>query len=529
MDFSRFVKRLYRDTRGQVLLFAAVLVVVILAFLLLIPNGTQVTTQKVRSQTAADAGAFTGSVWLARALNLDANMNIGIRSVYTWMTVLTVGEALARALYSDTLDPTVKKMGSDITTALFGSSNPVTVHTNEYPISISKLDTTAQWLYSLQDDIGASFAQVAAAQGTNEACLNINGSTTSQAAGGWALVRTNDTVPLLQTSAKGDSLMYANVGGLQSSLQKIPTGDPNIGPATGLIIVNPNSYNVWAYYSDTSQWFNRVDSFYHCYQKPIIQVFQHGSIIDSGCEYFDKPGSGSYTSYLHGDSWDEWVDVCNEPSHVHTPFIWPNIKPNPPYKNTAFWTLVGGKGHPGNNRYKFDTCWTRIHLAKSTDTSSLRNKVDSAESVWLVNHGDTIRDHYWISTGFYTGAESTIGHKDTVKVRPRQVNPGREFHTVSYVWKNGATSSPYGLGPPMGGTLFPRGRVAATSPLLTVARAVPFMAPGTTDSFFLPAWDAKLTALDSIGVSDITSDSAYPNHSQNSFNLEDSRKYVLLP
>ena len=75
-------RRLFRDTSGQVLLFGAVLVLAILAFLLAMPNATRVTTQKVRAQTSADVGAFTGSVWLARALNLTSNMNIGIRSVY---------------------------------------------------------------------------------------------------------------------------------------------------------------------------------------------------------------------------------------------------------------------------------------------------------------------------------------------------------------------------------------------------------------------------------------------------------------
>ena len=163
----------------------------------MIPNGTQVTTQKVRAQTAADAGAFTGSVWLARALNLNANMNIGIKSAYTWMTVLTMGEALAKALYSDTLDPSVRAMGQGITLALFGSSNPVTVHSVEYPGSIQKLDTTAQWLYALQDDIAASFHDVAATLGTEEACRNMGAYPASPAAGGWAMSGPTTQYPCL--------------------------------------------------------------------------------------------------------------------------------------------------------------------------------------------------------------------------------------------------------------------------------------------------------------------------------------------
>jgi hypothetical protein len=526
MGLMRFLRRLLRDTEGQVLMFGAVLVVAILAFLLVIPNGTQVATQKVRAQTSADVGAFSGSVWLARALNLTSSMNVGIRSTYTWMTVLTVGEALAKALYSDTLDSTVHALGGNITQALFGSSDPVTVHSNEYPAAIRKLDSTALWLYQLQDDIATSFTQVAARMGSDEASRNMGGNSLSHTAGGWALVRTNDSLPLLDTSHVGDSLLYAVLSQLPAALDTIPTLDPNITPATGLIIVSPTTWDIWAYYSDTSLWMDRTDSLYHCYQKPIIQVFQHGSVIDSGVEYFDTPGGGSYTAYLHGDSWARWIDRCNE-GGTHTPFIWANGYPNPPYKNTAFWTLLNC--HPGNNRYKLDTVFTWSHFAKRDDTSSMDDVYPPGESAWIHDHGDDSISIHWIPTGFYTGAESTVPIKG-VRVRPRRVNPNREFHTVSYVWRQGAASSPYGLGPPMGGALFPRGAVAAASPLFAVARAVPFLPGGITDFFFEPGWDARLTAMDSIGVVDITSDTAYASRTRGSFdNLEDLRKYVLLP
>jgi hypothetical protein len=518
---------LLRDTSGQVLLFGAVLVLAILAFLLAMPNGTGATTQKVRAQTSADVGAFSGSIWLARSLNLTSNMNIGIRSVYTWMTVLTVGEALAKALHSDTLDKSVDSLGKNITLALFGSANPTTVHSVEYPGAIRKLDTTALWLHQLQDDIATSFAQVAARMGSDEASRSMGGNSLSQTAGGWALVRTNDSLPLLDTNYVGDSLLYAVLSKLPAALDTIPTLNSNITPATGLILINQNTWDIRAYYSDTSLWMDRVDSFYHCYKKPIIQSFQHGSVIDSGVEYFDSPGGGSYTAYLHGDSWARWIDRCNE-GGTHHPFIWPNVKPNLPYKNTAYWTLISGKGHPGNNRYKFDTCWTRIHLVKRTDTSSMHS-LSHDESTYVNAHGDDSVTMRWIPTGFYTGAESTIPIKGP-RVRPRRVNPNREFHTASYVWRQGGTSSPYGMSPPLGRALFPRSAVAAASPLFAVAQAVPFLPNGINDFFFQPGWDVRLTALDSVGVVDITSDTAFARHTHTSFdNLEDLRKYVLLP
>jgi|GEM_PF-840048 len=524
-------RRLLHDTRGQFLLFGAIMVVAVLAFLLAIPNGTQVATQKVRAQTASDAGAFTGSVWLARALNLNATLNIGIKGVYTWMTVLTVGEALAQALYSDTLDPSVMTLGSNITLALFGSSNPVTVHAVEYPGAIRKLDTTSQWLYTLQEDIAESFHGVAATLGSEQASRNAGAYPPSQTAGGWAIVRTNDSIPLLVESTVGDSLLYADLLKLGPALDTIPTMDPNIGPATGLIVISESTWDIWAYYSDTSLWFDRVDTLAHYYQKPIIQTFRHlvSGAYDTAIQYFAKPGGGSYTAYLHGDSWATWLWKCGE-GGTHTPIIWPNGKPTPPYKNTAKWALI--KAHPGNNRYKIDTVWTTVHLAKGTDTGSFSHYVSPEESAWIADHGDAIYSYYWKPTGFYTGAESTVGHKGP-RVRPRRVNPDRQFHAVSYVWRHGATSAPYGLGPPLGGVLFPRSGTAAPSPLMTVARSVPFMPVSTSSGseyFFLPAWDVKLTPLDSIGVVEITSDSAYAANTRSSFdNLEDLRKHVLLP
>ncbi|MEO0078097.1 MAG: pilus assembly protein TadG-related protein, partial [candidate division WOR-3 bacterium] len=131
--FRLRIRGLVHDDKGQVLLYGAVIAVVLLIFLLVIPNSTYIMTQKVRIQTAADAGAYTGSVWLARGLNLNASLNVGIKSMYTWMTVLTMASALAQALYSDTHDLSVRQMGQEITQALFDNSDPVYVAGNVYP------------------------------------------------------------------------------------------------------------------------------------------------------------------------------------------------------------------------------------------------------------------------------------------------------------------------------------------------------------------------------------------------------------
>jgi Tfp pilus assembly protein FimT len=505
---------LLHDTDGQVLLLGVIVVIALLAFMLAIPNVTQVTTQKMRAQTAADAGAFTGSIWLARALNLSANMNIGIKSMYTWMTALTAAEALALALYSDSLDASVRAMSREITLALFGNSDPVYTASSIYPQSIQKLAETAQWLYSLQSDVAGSFPMVAQTLGSDQARRNTSGGNPlSQNPGGMVLVRTEDTIPLFVANSSGDSLMFGHLTQLAGSLQNIPTDDSNIGPAKGVILIDSHNFEIKAYYGDSSEWCD-VRQVLGVYKDYIEQWFYNSSthVNDSGFKFFDKPGGGEWNAYLHGTKWV-------------APFV------NPP------WSWVGS--HPGNNKYKRDTVIIRKHVVKKTDPQYGRwnyHPWATGDSILpaakpYVSAGDFVDSSSAYPTDFYTGAESTSGNQGT-KLRPRRLNPGRELHAVSYVWRLEDDHAPFGLSPVIGRSLFPRSRVAAPCPMLAVAQSEPYLArdnPTAEDYFFAPDWDVRLTPLDSAGVQDICNDTAYGSHSLNSLNLEDLRRYVLLP
>ena len=513
-------RRLVRDTSGQYLLMGAVLVLAILAFLLAIPNGTMVTTQKVRAQTAADAGSFSGSVWLARSLNLSASMNTGIQSVYTWMTVLTVGEALAKALYSDTLDPSVQTMGQNITLALFGSSNPVTVHSNEYPASIRKLDTTAQWLSSLQGSIVTNFRVVAANMGTQAACQNLGVSyPPTQTAGGWAVVRTNDSVPPLVTSYTGDSLMYAVMNQFPAALDTIPIGDSTIGDAIGTVRVDSHSFQIKAYYSVSSEMYDVKQVLNRQYKYYVRQIYWLESSMscfdaDTAYAYFDTR-TQLYYDYLNGNKWIK----------AHT---------NP---HGFYWILHESRSFTygyGRDTVAFDRHVCSHSPDSKWDYHGYRNGCGiCTHSQPYVDKGDSIDSSMTIPCmDSFAGAESTTGYQG-LRVRPRRLNPAREYHTAAYIWRQGASTTLYGMSPPLGGTLFPRRTVAAASPLFAVARSVPYLptvSPSGSEYFFSPSWDVKLTPFDSVAIADITSDTAYGTHTRNSFkNLQDLRKYVLLP
>lgn len=536
MGMIRFIRRLLRDTSGQVLLFGAVLVVAILAFLLMIPNGTQVTTQKVRAQTAADVGAFSGSVWLARSLNLNANLNVGIKSVYTWATVLTMGSALAQAMFSDTCvdDVGVPEMGQALVTALFGTADPPTdVTYDEYPAALSSLNSTALWLAELQDDIAINFHEVAATLGTDEANSNLGVSAPSEAAGGWVLVRSNDstdTASLLGGGAQGDSLMYTDLRLMADNLESLPTGNENIGPAVGTIVIDRDSMDIYAYYGYTSEWW-QVQYFMHYTMFWIGQVFRDTGVtppvIDTQYAYFQDPGRPPFQNFLQAYTWpdarrdrDSWA-----PWSPYNPGVG---RRNPPGSYQYLERIEGG-----NNKYKIDTVWwVPNNLPKWYDTSWYLPGGDSV----VIPDSDWVHDSTHFVRDYFKGADSTELHTFG-KVSPRRPNPDREYHSVSYVWKQWSTAGePYGPGVALGGTLFPRSKVAARSPLFTVARSVPYLAisaPNAHDYYFTPGWDVRITPFDSIGVQEIMSDTAaggYAVHTRGAFNhLEKLRKYVLLP
>jgi hypothetical protein len=533
MVVTRFGRRLLRDTSGQVLLFGVILMGALLAFMLMIPNGTQVATQKMRAQTASDAGAYTGSVWLSRSLNLSANMNNGLRSVHTWMTVLTMGSALAGALNTDSFDVSVRDLGSDIVYALFNNYDPVVVSAYIYPASIESLYATEQWLQDLQDDVAASFPLVGQEIAVSEARrIASGGNPLSENPGGEVLIFTNsidtltgDTIPMLVETPTGDKLMYDDLFEVAASLESFPTMDDNIGPATGLIFIDTATMDIAAYYGVESQWYN-IKQGVHYYMDGIKQVFQDTTTgkIDSGYRFFAKFEVGH-------PPWFNYLTAIPYPQPRQAKDSWLTRFDNG--KNILLRNPM-----PLDNAYKLDTVVMERHYFK---------KGMQILDPWVwdpYKKGDSILpcsagmgkysptwDSSWVFTDFYIGAESTDGHLGP-KLRPRRLSPNREFHAVSCVWRLGASASPRGPVPRFGGRLFRRDGVAAPMPMVTVARSVPYLAVDSAtdgDYFFSPNWDARLTALDATAVQDIASGTAYDSLGLDSLNLEDLRRYVLLP
>jgi hypothetical protein len=528
MNLTGFGRRLWRDTSGQVLLLGAIVIVALLVFMLAIPNGTKVATQKMRTQTAADAGGFTSSVWLARGLNLSANMNIGIRSMYTWMTVLTMGSALAKALATDSLDASVQQISYDMSMALFGDGDAEYVSQYIYPVSIQRLDETGIWLQSLQDDIAGSFPLVAQTMGQMEARANASGGNpASTNPGGEVLVRTfgdtlasGDSLPLTATPA-GDSLLLHDLYDVAMSLESIPTGDENIGPATGYIKIDTSSFDIYAYYGDSSYWLTltqiiigtfRVTQWYDQYDDHPVP----GVAPESTRRFFDEHKPWQYIDYCGFSvtgQLTEWIDPTKQSWYAYGKAGYNTPKPGDSIvAHIRHWKLAS------------DSTWPDDTGTAPVETIPwIKAKLDSGyQIIWS---GPTY------DTDFYTGEESTFGYTQG-KLSPRRLSPETELYTVSYVWRLGAGTDPRGPGPALGGTFFPRSRVAPTCPLVTVAKAEPYLAvnsPTEDDYFFSPSWDARLVAVDSVAVSEITRHPPHDSLGLYALNLVGLQQHVLLP
>ncbi|MEO0074811.1 MAG: Tad domain-containing protein [candidate division WOR-3 bacterium] len=78
----RKLESLQKDNNGQVLVLVISILFVLVLFFITIPNVTKVVATKMRVQTAADIGAYSSSIWVARGMNLINFCNIGIAEGY---------------------------------------------------------------------------------------------------------------------------------------------------------------------------------------------------------------------------------------------------------------------------------------------------------------------------------------------------------------------------------------------------------------------------------------------------------------
>jgi hypothetical protein len=523
--------RLYRDTDGQVVFFVVLVMLALLAFMMTIPNVTHVTVEKMRAQTSADAGAFTASIWLARALNLIAVLNIGIRSMYMWMIVLTAAIALAVLLFSLAEVPFVGQalaaIGIMISSVFFWNPDPHTASIDSYPKSIQALANTAKWLYNLQSDIARNFPWVALTMGTTQACYNVSGGNPlSLNPGGVALVKPSDSIPLVPDE---NNLMLSTLSGLAGQLSSgVPeTGVPDVSDPSGGINVDPNTFEMKSQYTISRPLWGQVIQDFRCDSgyKHLHQEYDSiklPSRREFGDRTFSMPEeSRTFQQYWSGNSW---------------------IRPQ--YRNGA-WRLVSP---PQVTKMPRDTEVKTV--AQFTDMKSEQAWFHDSSLYWspplypvagkavlpaaqtLISYGYVETNSYFKFTMMYetTATESTKGEQGE-KVLPRRLDPDADLHSESFVWRLGQGGGGLGLNPAIAQRIFPASRVGAPYPLLAVARAEPYLDKDNIkdeDYYFAPDWDAKIAPFNPTSADEDSSDQRYRDNHLDEIDLDRLLEYVLL-
>jgi hypothetical protein len=518
---TKFARRLLADTDGQVIFFVVLMLIVLLGFMLAIPNVTQVTTQKMRMQTAADAGALTAATWIARGLNLSANMNHGIRCMGDWMTALTASAALAFAL--DTVAGT-KATASEVTFALFGQTDPHYTCSTTFPLAIKQLGCCRQWICDLQADVAGSFLTVAQILGAGVAAQDASaGNPASQNPGGSAVIGIEDSLLTYDTHNYCWHDM-CNLGGCLCN--QIPNcGVSHCGNPCGQINIDSGTYDVTAQYGVPCQWatlkqgVNTATGAYQVWQYYDSTFGYHGMVVDSAYEDFTQQWGSDYWNCVNGYVWiDYWL-------------------------NQRHWNWWGSRQVTisGGRRDSFLLNTSPIDMSNLSvwQQDSIndwhvppRDTAPAAKSLLQANPNYVLDSSYFVFVMETTKATIWTNHAQGARILPRRLNPDANLYAVSYVWRQGASQSPLGLAPKIAKFFFSQSKVAPPSPMLAVARAEPYLnvaSPDDSDYYFTPYWDVKLVPLDSTSAASITSDPAYSSHNLSTFNLNSMIKYGLLP
>jgi hypothetical protein len=191
--------RLRRDQDGQILIFTILVLFVLILFLITIPNVTNVVNLKIRTQTAADAGAYSAAVWMARGLNMIMILNIGIRQCYYWIAALVaifvicsilvvVGAALMSVPIVGIIAAVLGTAAAIVLSVLFCGPTAPCTHCCFLPQAalciplewrqglkedIERLYSLAGNLYDLQDKVSEHCPKAAFLEGTRIASINM--------------------------------------------------------------------------------------------------------------------------------------------------------------------------------------------------------------------------------------------------------------------------------------------------------------------------------------------------------------------
>jgi hypothetical protein len=519
---------------GQVMLFVILIMVALLAFMLSIPNVTYVTTAKMRAQTAADSGAYTASIWLARALNLIAILNVGIKWMYIWIMIQTMLMAVLALL--DVL--VFSGIGTTIAVAIstgiqfiffagtfytpgfpppLGSGPAAIKQAPRYKDQVKALKANARWFYGMQTDIATTFPGLAIIMGTAEAKKNMGGDFVQWDRGGFALVLPNGAgeIPLVP-----DKSIFLKT---LEQYSKLFEDGPSLGEEAGdesnsftfnddLSIEAKASTDRWDKVTVYQRWSH---SAVEVYQKWRHKVFR-GITRERQKKFLDPGEAAPYASGaaclpppLPLQDW-ELIDVNSwdtESTQVQSQqFEWKGLSKSEQDKIRKKWEEP--QDNPVNS------------AAEDLRDQGFSCPVGNAWKVPKKVAEDT--------------SEKSESEPENQQPIPRRVDPDHEPMTVAFSWQADLAGSPgkFGPEPVMARALFPGQRVAPVYPLTGVGEAHPYLDidnPKEADYFYAPQWDAKLRPISSEGAGQVSNENGYKTQaSRGGFDIMQLLGLVLL-
>jgi|GEM_PF-3947109 len=474
------IRQLGKDKSGQIALFVALFLLPLVLFLFTVPNVTYVTAAKMRAQTAADIGAYTASLWLARGLNLITICNIGIRDMLLMVMAITLILAIAWVL---TLIPVVSSIGFAICLIFFNTSDPASAALGNYPEDVQNLYDSANWLSKREKEIAKAFPVIADAMGSYLAYENMGVDSPRPDRGGVALKMPIGKIELKEDESK--TLLKV----LQGYAEFIRGNDYGLGGSVGGDLKVGGDGRMQMQFT----WSNAADSCrakQEYYQRVVVLKFTYKN--DQGKRYQGSLNRSPWLYRPRDDAlYQEYRSFHQLPlSHPIIEAMGYHLQRNVLPAEVFVKEVVYSPGTAYWPKDKWQPCYPESERKK------IHPYIGAPPPKVLRKH--LLSDYYVRGYEILFKVSKDGGLADTKEHKtPKlyRVDPDYKPYALGFTWHK-ADGSGFGFEPAFFRSIF---GVGLPFPLTAIAQSEPYLDvknPSLKDSLFEPKWDARLVPLE---------------------------------
>ncbi len=504
MRFSRRTKEIYEDKSGQILVFVLSILFVLVLFWLLLPNVSAVTVLKMRAQTAADAGAYTGSVWLARGLNLITCFNIGIRHMYMWILSLTIICAIVLTLVaiSGFFSPAFG-IAQVICLALgWGDPNNALA---AYREDVKNLYKSAQWLSEREEDIARIFPILAVIDGSRIATINMGGFRGIGSQGGFCIIlpmaQRREPLSIQLKEDKGALLQFlSDYAGALSG--EGPNFGENFGEGRGGVSID-DELNVGGNFSQKVMDKFKVKQYFERYVAKARQIYTKPSYpetITAETREFEIPEEESELAKYIGDP--------------------PLIYLRPDLINLGY-SAVGIRIDLPPKQSSPETRWFKVPEEEEEGKKYLTPPSPPERLLLPVNGWRFVRAEK--IPNWREESQSADPDEETKRMKkpvPKKIDPDYKPYSVSFVYRVKTPAL-------VAKTIFTEEKIGPPFPGLAFSKAMPYLPAHITDSVFSPEWDAKIVPFIGDAVEKLLGEDEYQRN-RGDIDLQSLVRYLIL-